>query len=298
MEIPELLVIWATVIGGIWGLFNAMEESSNRKFKTKVSEWLKNLAKESSANLIKIALIFFIKSFDRIFGEKHLSFKCFFRSCVASLLAVLIVSIIYFASNRFEIQKAMVWHAPNGLSYISYIFILTLFLNFIPDYISLLETRWILKKAVGVRIGHLALLLLLDIIFTYAIFYFSTIIIIKLYFLLLFKTFLTYAHPELIPIRAVNAFPEFLFLKKFDFMPGSIGIFFYSAFFTSIWLYLFIISAALIKVSHPILLARYMNNFLDIGKKPLSSMGTVLMIFFSLSLLIFLIIKYVFSIFI
>ncbi len=69
------------------------------------------------------------------------------------------------------------------------------------------------------------------------------------------------------------------------------GIWFYSTFFTSVWLWLYVISGLIVKVGifSGILIGR-MRGIFDIDNKPLRSMGLVCILFVSI---IFLIVPFV-----
>jgi len=86
----------------------------------------------------------FATVFDRVFGVKHLSWKSFRRSCVTSLISVAILCLIWAATQPAYFAGFLAGSArPTYIPLISILFGAVVF-NFLPDYISLLETRWVI----------------------------------------------------------------------------------------------------------------------------------------------------------
>ena len=78
--------------GFIWFLFSKAEDTLNDETKKSISDWLKNLDPiEPATNWPEQ----FAAVFDRIFGQKHLSWRCFSRSCIASIISVIIMIIVW-----------------------------------------------------------------------------------------------------------------------------------------------------------------------------------------------------------
>ncbi|MFX1453072.1 MAG: hypothetical protein ACFFCM_19715 [Promethearchaeota archaeon] len=280
--IPPLIsyvASWVATIAGIWFLFDKSEETINDETRNKISQWLKNLdLKGPSKNWPD----HFLKTFDSIFGKRHFSFKCFFRSCVASYLSANIMFFCIFAFNPklfhnvfSEIFLVVV------LAVMSWTAIFSPFINFIPDYFSLLESRYTIKlMSLKPSIDRITIFLILDFIFT------LSIVIITFYFIYLF--IINYSDPGSINAFKKMGFNKFLiFTINLQLIDGeqygnSGGIifflqpFFFSTFFTSIWVWLFAISGYTVKFLE---YAGYSINhtlkYLDIDNKPLRSMGLV-----------------------
>jgi hypothetical protein len=84
----------------------------------------------------------FCNLFDSVFGAKHLSLRCFIRSALASVFSVVLLYVLFAevlgvldpesrAGGEMPIGKALLLGAA---------------INIIPDYLSLFETRWLLKR--------------------------------------------------------------------------------------------------------------------------------------------------------
>ncbi len=92
MPFPLIYVAsWLSIVGGICGLFSAAEDVIIAKSKSAISNWLKNF--DFTSELPNVPALF-AETFDTIFTKKHFSWKCSFRSSVASLISVLIMILI------------------------------------------------------------------------------------------------------------------------------------------------------------------------------------------------------------
>lgn len=85
---------------------------------------------------------FFISSFDKFFGKKHFTIRCFARSCILSFFTLFVIFLLYlYITGNFG----------NFLNYVQgnlpiLVFLVTaIIFNFIPDYISLYETRMLIS---------------------------------------------------------------------------------------------------------------------------------------------------------
>ena len=276
-SILNLIVAWAASLTGIKLLFKAMEDTPADDKKRSVANWLKSIADKSTSNTIIDSPQWFVESFDRIFGKKHLTIQCFLKSCVASIIAVVFMTIIWALSDF----ASFIAFFDFGLTAIFFVFIWIVFLNFIPDFISLLETRWILNSFENVSLIKMSGLLLIDIIITGIIFAFGLWI-----YLLNFESTTEY-------VKILTLFIQFK-SQYIGSLNGGIngGIFFYSTFFTSVWLYLFIISSIGAKVIYSF--GHFGNTIMDffgVQKTPFQSMGTITMILVTVCFVIYAIIN-------
>jgi len=259
---------WLGISYGIHRLFEKAEEVLNQETKKSVTRWLKNLDVAEKVHNWPQA---FAENFDAVFGKKHRSWKCFFRSCLASTLASVIVIFIWVWMRPDEFFS--VWHNEDFMTQLILFPILLALLNFLPDYLSLLETRYIIKrmtKTISLKIR--LSLLLFDVILTGGI------------ALSIVPAFMTLTGSEPLGTSFLNYFEEVLPLTNQNtavFMgTGPIfSICFYTSFFTSVWIWLYVLAGMLVKVGDRfnILLSRFRKMF-DVNKKPLSSLGFVSML--------------------
>ena len=206
---------------------------------------------------------------DRVFGAKALSLRFFFRSCIASLLALLIVTPLYFVIVGSRVAGGSLWTVLN------LVVLLSPFVNFVPDYLSLLITRAIVSLlAKRPTIKRALILFVVDFVLT------AMVADLSVYFLLIMfvATIGLFTHPiplsGFFTLRGVASFMMLLFKGRFYRILFSVFIF--SAFFTSTWLWLYLISIGLIReMQRARNLWLKVLPFLDIEKKPVVAIGKV-----------------------
>src|ERR1700733_5493363 len=168
----------------------------------------------------------FPKLIDTVFGRKALSWKFLFRSYIASLLSVVIVGLFYyrFASRGYINQEVST-------------FILTLLVpgslcvNIIPDYLSILVSRMIIRKmSERPTLLNISGLLALNIVLTGVVALCGVLIGVKVFRILMFRQYGILLHFNLRSFFSMGYFPQ-----MFEFREST-SIFFYAAFFTSIWI--------------------------------------------------------------
>jgi len=263
MEFPPIIVIVGSYFGmaaGVWALFDRADKALNEAAKKSIAEWLQNINPTTERSRWPGQ---FIEIFDSVFGEKHLSWKCFFRSCLASIFSVTVVLIIYLGVGEDFILVKRPWQEK----IILYMFVAGILLNLIPDYFSLLETRfllhWLRKSASYLKSFSL---MFLDILITFFIFYGTIIIYLSLSAL----TPNIDISPGIFEATWVFIPYSLTFSGMFPFL----GIYLYSTFFTSVWIWLYVLSGFLIKISQRSgRFIKMLRSFLDVKNKPLPSLG-------------------------
>ncbi len=252
---------WFLVTGLIWKLFERVEKAATDEAKKVATSWI--LSFDPANNLSRLSEIFG-NSFDSVFGTKHLSWKCFKRSSIASCLAALIfLSIWCFIRPSEAIQVVFGGELVIAIAgFFSWI----LLFNLVPDYISLLQTRLIVQKLKGGFSSKL-LWLIVDLVLT------LSISIVAWCGIILFSSSKGVDFERLYVVMLDIVIP--LSNKDFDvlFPPGIV---FYSTFLSSIWLWLYIISVFLIRISSSIdstfnLIKKYLYR----PEQPFTSLGAV-----------------------
>jgi len=144
---PGQLVAGAALAGIVWKFFDKVEGVLTDRTKHEIARWLRVRCVESG--LLTDSTVTWPGTcatiFDRVFGEKHLSWKCFLRSTFVSLVLSMVAWIMVTFSQ---------FHNEHGhLNFTPYIFFryggpillgFCLLFNALPDYVSLLVTRWLL----------------------------------------------------------------------------------------------------------------------------------------------------------
>lgn len=280
MSIISYFSAWAGIIGGIWLLFSKAEDLVKPEIKTDISNWLRNLNLEGKLANWPTA---FVAVFDGIFGKKHFSWRCFSRSCIASILAVLMLTIFWWALNP-EVFYAYFLNEDFTETLGMYIFISFVF-NLIPDYFSLFETRYIIGKLRNVNsTTKIIVFLVIDIVATAFIFFAGVAISIFIVNRIAGDPMYMYLDTLLGVVEMIEAG---LTMSTFADKVPNMGVWFYSTFFTSVWIYLYVISGMIVKAGSFIgILASCIRKIFDIDNKPLRSMGYVCIAFVSLIFLI------------
>ena len=230
----EYWVFTLSVSAAIYGFFRFFGGHLSNDAKSKVSKWLIG---EYDSTWSRQFCIFF----DAIFGEKHLSRKCFFRSCIASIIAVILL--YFFLGPLLGLLKQ---RADSDIP-LGQVLLIGMLVNLIPDYISLAETRWLLKAFDKVKTfwGHV-LVLLLDAVVTGII---------------IAPAILIYQHFMGIEDGLIHSIAVF----------SVMAVFFYSTFLTSVWAWLYCLSTGFVKLFNSMFLVRV----LDVEEAPHKSIGLV-----------------------
>jgi len=202
-------------------------------------------------------------------SERHLSGKCFRRSSLASLAAVGVITLAVLAVDASIIRD---FGGGGGGIFVSVtlLALLSLLINLLPDYLSLYETRLVLgfmAKSKG-ALRTLALLL-----FDLA----ATVLISFLVgFVVMFGLFITIFGDPLTVTELAEWFWEGL---TFSGEKSELGIFIYSTFFTSVWVWLYALSGFLVKgIATSRKGLHFLQRHLNLEEHPLRSMGFVLML--------------------
>ncbi len=280
------LGLWLTVIRITWWFFNKDKEDTLRpEIKTIISNWLKNLKLEE-----KIANwpMTFAAVFDGIFGKKHFSRRCIIGSCIASVVAVLILTILWYAiwpENFYGIFSIISLY-----EFLLIYLLITISFNVFFDYFSLLETRWIIDRIKDTNsppkiLGFLAI----DFAATVSIFLIGMTISLFpiIYIVSLFS--INYRSLEYFEMLS-HYWGELYYGITLNSERGddiTVGVWLYSTFFTSIWVWLYFLSGLIVKIL--VFFAKlfgWTRRILDIDNKPLCSMGVVCVVLVSVIFLI------------
>jgi len=252
--------------------------------KKDISKWLKNIDPDEP---VKNWPEQFAAVFDRLFGEKHLTWKCFVRSSFASIIAVFLMTLIW-GVLRSDDFVGYFTSTPLTHVLIRFVFWILLF-NLLADYVSLLETRLVIRFMKSSRLSKI-LGLATDFILTAGIYFIGFIVgsiisgvVIEILYeslvdweptsrneILSFETLLSVFFP-----LGQGGLNEMIQLKCTDHQL-PFGIYFYSTFFTSLWLWLYVISGFTVKLTQKLNISlNWLKKYLDIDQKPLRSMALV-----------------------
>jgi hypothetical protein len=260
------------LFGAVWGFFKGVESVLTDQTKFEIAVWLVGV---KAGQKLEPWPETFATVFDRVFGTRHLSWKCFLRSCVASLSVTCIGAVGVGSIPRFEttVGAYLAWWLR--------VLIFFMACNAIPDYLSLLETRWVLRTIRNGQSGRVTVAaVLLDGLFSLG---FAFMAFHVSYWLRDAVHDVRIGSPGYarVSIGKIGA----LFLHPTDVAPGDVNWLLQShryvylvlpAFFTSIWLWLYAGSGFLLKAAQRFDVGfDWFNRHFDIEKHPLSSIGLV-----------------------
>ncbi len=126
--------------------------------KLSIIKWWSQLDDFSYGDAIKNSNTFCNDLLNRVYGPKHFTFRCFAVSCCVSLLSVVLLAALYVMLGVISL--------PDDLDILGVLMAIALFINIWFDYISLIETRYILNIAAKKGVGLLPVLLALDLFIT------------------------------------------------------------------------------------------------------------------------------------
>lgn len=263
------LLAWFSSMAGVWLLFDRAAIVLNDNLRTKLSAWLKNDNIRSSKEWPDI----FIAIFDNFFGEKHFSWKCFFRSSLASICVVIMMTLVlYLVFGSFP----LVMDEP--ASYL-FFFGITFLLNIIPDYFSLLQTRKILNWMRNSNLFVRFLLLVLDFLLTTFIVGFALGLGLILTFTIFLEPNFNYFFEALKSL--ISDFPYFksIVFSLFSGEDFMFSVWIYSTFVTSAWIWFFVASSFVVKFFG--LFRKGLGSLkkvFNVDEKPLRTLGFVSML--------------------
>jgi|SRR5579862_6674619 len=266
---PGQLAAGGVLAGIVWKFFERVEAVLTDQTKLEIAVWLVGV---KVGQKVEPWPETFARVFDRVLGQKHLSWTCFWRSAIASYSALLFTLGYYTATHwRSVSHEFKDWAILLGLA---------LILNVPPDYLSLLVTRKALhlmetRRNTFVHGG----LILADLIITSAI---ALAVMAYGGYIIIWWHELVHNSASLFQtgqriLRAITFVTHHLGSEiKADLRDGLGFVWLYPAFFTSIWLWLYAGSGFLLKAARRFDIGfDWFNRHFDIEKKPLQSIGLV-----------------------
>ena len=278
-DVIHTLLPWidgATVVGipvGAAKVAEWLEGILSPNGRTTLARWLTNTSDPDSESGPSV----FSNLIDRVFGTRAFSIKFFLRSCVASFIAVFLASVIY---KRLGNHLHPLMPPNEGFSLFLLCAIAT---NLFPDYCSLLVSRYIVRAiAQKPTVVRMLELFIANFILTTCVSLVGTVIGFGIVLTTLYA-----ATGVNVFVASIISFHD---LAEFARHPLSwlslgligspalawLGVFFYSAFFTLLWMWIYIASALVIKALHR-LKGQWtrLSKYLDIETKPLVCVGKV-----------------------
>lgn len=216
--------------------------------------------------VVQLWLQTFTEVFDRMFGQKHLSWKCFRRSCAVSAIGAFLMLCIW--ATRHPDQLVAYFHR-NDLPPFVELLPNFLLVSAIPDYISLRKSRYLLNimadpsPAKTSSAARVFLLIATDCLVSAAI------------AMAAYGLYTLFGAPLFRAQDAVQSnFRIFFEWPNLDARLGTMPLaaFLYPSFFTVVWVSLYGLAGILVKIAHSLGL---LWRMFDIEKKPLQAIGLV-----------------------
>jgi hypothetical protein len=258
VSLQSYVFAWAAATAFIWFLFDKAEAAMSTQSRDRLSSWLRQ---SDARTLIESIPAQFLVLFDRLFGERHLTWRCFARSAIASTLMVWIVSLLWAVRH----PPPSVWGAAELLFNMT---VVAIVFNLVPDYVSLLETRYLLSRAE--RSGRIWMLLLVDLLATGFLGFGGYL-----------AGYLAFGGSPERSWSFVWQLVSFRPILSYDLSGGAVynlplGFYFYSTFFTSAWLWLYALSVlasrVLVRMNQGV---GFLLRATDVEYQPFRAMGFV-----------------------
>jgi hypothetical protein len=263
------------VAATVYGVFELGEKLTSQRAKDALSRWLVSFDVRKAKTLPDGTL----EIFQRIFGDRHFSLRCFIRSAAFSLGAMVFIGIIAFLIDPNKAFEALIKpYSPHSYGDLLLMVRLWLPWSILIDYVSLFKTRIILQAFTRMRRS--------TIMMSTAILAGDLVAYHLLYSLgLLFMWFailgVNHAWTDIsegwfgMVIWTIKELP-----MRITYLP-TFGdklylIFFWGGFAPSIWMWLYVlalfVTRALLRSEK---LVNWLRWFLDIEKTPFRSIGAV-----------------------
>lgn len=234
----ELLGLGGTgcaVTLSVLGLFWNADKAFSEEFRLALSKQLQRLKIDTEGVNWPRA---FAGVFDRIFGERHLTWICFFRSAIASAACYFIIAAVMLSLIELDPAGQSTQTKADIFYVLLVAFVLVgLTVNTLADYISLMETRYLINKMIKrPSKTFIVLALIADAVFTTAIYAISLTLVV--FVLLDVANYIIddIAHSTLGIDRNIVDFV--LFGQKFEGFFLVLIITFATTLFTSVWVWL------------------------------------------------------------
>ena len=239
----EILQLFGTgsvpviVAGSVLSLFELGERFASQRAKDALSKWLVSFDVRRSAALPDDTP----ELFERIFGERHFTLKCFIRSAAFSVGTMAFISTLLMLIYPEEASEMM----DELLPYQTRVaFALWLLWSILIDYVSLFKTRVILRALMRIRLILVAItILVIDFMFYSIIYAVGAFVMIRISM---------YFMPEVLALQlSSNIFVDFVkWLSDAFALPLCPDrtravwdfIFFWSGFAPSIWMWLYVLA--------------------------------------------------------
>jgi len=266
----------AIVAGTVLGLFELGERFASQRAKDALSKWLLTFDVQKAKALPEGTQ----ELFERIFGERHFSLKCFVRSAAFSVGAMVFLSLLIcliYPNLVFDMwMNDDFWDRPEWGP--PRVLILWLPWSILIDYVSLFKTRLILGVLARIRRTNktVALAILgIDYIIYKLLFSVGWKVVLEMSAMIFEPTIIDPSFLQEFINDIINNLRHSFFIPL-DIDQGLTFILFWAGFAPSLWMWLYVlalfVTRALLRSEK---LVTWLRWALDVEKTPFRSIGAV-----------------------
>lgn len=268
--IAEITATGLAIGGALLMMAWKADDAISIQFKRDLGLWLDGLDPSTMGRTLQRWPIHFAALFDRVFGKKHLSWRCFFRSSLASLLAFLLCTLIFVQASPGE---WLVYIEKGGLEPFISLAIVAMVANLLPDYVSLLETRWVIMRMQDAfTFTRLFGWLLVDLVATTAIFF---LFLIGLQLITMNKVDLDFMENLVLWSLLIPA-------DEPQWRIYAIPV--WTTYFTTAWTWLYFFAQFLMRFIKPMRrLVTFLKYALPVEQRPLRTIGQIMALLATIS---------------
>jgi hypothetical protein len=255
-----LTISWALMARGLWKLAERADSRVSPEGKRRTRDWLRASGDGSSQAMADS----FAQAFDAVFSNKCLSWTCFRRSVAASFFFTAILCVLWVATHPV---LAGFGSDISGFQAITTVVVVMLALSSVPDYVSLLKTRFVVAALRRSRNPFTTVMLVVaDAAGSAAL---GTLAI---YALAVIGAREHFSELTLVDLLR-DLLDSNLDLVGLGGATLPLDLWFYATFLTSLWLWLFVLSKHIVRASDSHLAGSTLRRWFDVDRQPFLALG-------------------------
>jgi serine/threonine protein kinase len=279
VEVLSFFGTWTAVCFGLVALFREGEKLMSGESRAQVSDWL---LREHFADRPANWPSTFVNLFDAVFTENHLSWTCFRRSALTSMLVITVLFAGFVGVGLLSLPTSLL-----GLAEITALLGVPIAMNVVIDYVSLFETRWVLgRMSASDRISVHVLYLGADLVLT-ALCIILPVSILQIFGLGLMTEFSLWTSAFWYQLYSAFLNMTELFVTftgdHLGEIPRVMSVMLFSTLFTSVWGWLYAGAGLILRITYPVLKSLdWLKGHLNVETHPVHAMGMLLVFLTSL----------------
>jgi serine/threonine protein kinase len=279
VEVLSFFGTWTAVCFGLVALFREGEKLMSGESRAQVTDWL---LRENFADRPANWPSTFVDLFDAVFTENHLSWTCFRRSALTSMLVLSVLFAGFSGFGLITLPTSLL-----GWAEITALLGIPIALNVVIDYISLFETRWVLgRMSASDRIPVHVMYLVVDLVLT-ALCIILPVSILQVFGLGLMTEFSMWSSAFWYQLYSAILNMTELFVtftgEYLGEIPRVMSVMLLSTLFTSVWGWLYAGAGLILRITHPVLASLdWLKRHLNVETHPVHAMGMLLVFLTSL----------------